>query len=173
MVIFCVSTYGEGVRLCVCGSIGRSLGVSCVCFCLLFGSSTGFFLSLSAFKQMKSPSLLSVELGVFAYMPAIVCLCLCNGSENCFFTFHLHGKGKKDRGTEIYQLTCSQGMWMLCISIYSFFPALLNLVIWCSSTGHSANRAFIQGCVLSFLTEIIFRSITLRMPSHLSNIKLL
>lgn len=35
-------------------------------------------------------------------------------------------------------------------------------------------HAFTQGgCVLTFLTQIIFGSITLRMPSHLSNIKLL
>lgn len=177
MVISWVPTYGEDyVCVCVrvCEGTGRSRGCLVfvlhvfVVFVLFFGSTSRYILSLSAWHISVC---MSRQFGVLTSTRGRVCR---RPPYALAFSGHFTSvetarttEGQRSIGSHIHE-------WYECFassSIYSLLPALHNLVIWCSSAGHSANRAFTQDCVLSFLTEIIFRSITLRMPSHLSNIK--
>lgn len=83
-------------------------------------------------------------------------------------TWHLF-TSRVNGAPELHQSTIQQKHKSIASPIYCLFPALLNSVILMQQSWSLCT----PGCVLSFLTEIIFRSITLTMLSHLSNIKLL
>lgn len=87
--------------------------------------------------------------------------------------FHLVGSGRRAGEGSSHQLAYSSAVnaLHLYLSIDSFLHSALRL-------SDAALLAVLQSgllckAVFLFLTEIIFRSITLKMPSYLSSIKLL
>lgn len=161
MCVFVRAQVGHGAILCLfCMFLFCFLAVVAAIFCLFH-----------PLNEWHNSVCMSRQFGVFTSMRGHVrprpLHALAFAGDFTFVETAGTTEGQRSISSHIHE-------WYECfasLSIYSLLPALHNLVIWCSSAGHSANWAFTQDCVLSFLTEIIFRSITLRMPSHLSNIK--